>query len=275
MMAPAVEGDHMAGSTRLMRPCRNLLFALIVAVTAFGAARSSLAAGKTYVLAVSWQPAFCETRPEKPECISQTDERFDASNFTLHGLWPQPRSNVYCGVEADLQAIDRAGGWEDLPAPDLTAETRKALDQVMPGVASFLDRHEWVKHGTCHANSAEVYFSDSLRLLSELNASPVRTVFSAGIGRVLSAQTIRERFDEAFGPGAGRRVEVICRRVGIRRLIVELKISLAGPIAPGRGLQALLDQAPETSAGCAAGIVDRVGTGLSDPPSSTPVSPTR
>ena len=192
----------------------------------------------------------------------------------MHGLWPQPRSNVYCGVEADLQAIDRAGGWEDLPAPDLTAETRVALDRAMPGAMSFLDRHEWVKHGTCHAVSAEVYFSDSLRLLSELNASSVRTAFSAGIGRVLSAQTIRERFDEAFGPGAGRRVEVICRRVGIRRLIVELKISLAGPIAPDRGLRALFEQAPVAQAGCAAGIVDRVGISLSDP-SSTPVSPTQ
>jgi len=48
-----------------------------------------------YVLAVSWQPAFCETRPRLPECRSQTADRFDATNFTLHGLWPRPRSRAY------------------------------------------------------------------------------------------------------------------------------------------------------------------------------------
>ena len=48
--------------------------------------------GREYVLAVSWQPAFCEGHADKPECASQTEARFDASNLTLHGLWPQPRS---------------------------------------------------------------------------------------------------------------------------------------------------------------------------------------
>ena len=49
-----------------------------------------LAAGPAqYVLAVNWQLAFCETRSRLPECRSQTEDRFDASHFTLHGLWPQ------------------------------------------------------------------------------------------------------------------------------------------------------------------------------------------
>ena len=51
-----------------------------------------------YVLAVSWQPAFCEGHADAPECASQTADRFDATHFTLHGLWPQPRSLEYCGV---------------------------------------------------------------------------------------------------------------------------------------------------------------------------------
>ena len=50
------------------------------------------------LLAVSWQPAFCETKPGKPECTSMTTARFDATHLALHGLWPQPRSKAYCGV---------------------------------------------------------------------------------------------------------------------------------------------------------------------------------
>lgn len=242
-------------------PLRALSIAVLVAI-ALTAPRPA-AAGSGFVLAVSWQPAFCETRPDKPECVAQTDERFDASHFTLHGLWPQPYGNIYCGTDAKLRALDEVGAWEQLPAPDLAPSTRAAVDRTMPGSASFLDRHEWVKHGSCHGASAEAYFQDSLRLLAELNESPVRALFADGIGRVLSAGAIRDSFDEAFGRGAGRRVEIVCRRVGIRRLIVEMKIAIGGPILPERDLGALLMQAPEGPVGCTSGIVDRVGTGLS------------
>ena len=44
--------------------------------------------GDDYVLAASWQPSFCETKPDKDECESQTGDRFDATHFAIHGLWP-------------------------------------------------------------------------------------------------------------------------------------------------------------------------------------------
>ncbi|MEQ8813227.1 MAG: ribonuclease T2 [Thalassobaculum sp.] len=221
----------------------------------------SAAAADRYVLAVSWQPAFCETRPEKPECTTQTADRFDAEHFALHGLWPEPRGNAYCGVDARDRASDEAGRWDRLPAIGLTTATREALDRAMPGSRSFLHRHEWIKHGSCYGASPEGYFSDSLRLLAALNGSPVQALFAAGIGRVVTGKAIRERFDEAFGAGAGDRVEILCRRVGARRLIVELRIGLAGP---GPDLAAMLAAAPPRTPGCGGGIVDRVGTGLTD-----------
>ena len=59
------------------------------------------------MLAVTWQPAFCQLHARKPECGSQTSDRFDATHFTLHGLWPQPRAKEYCGVSAALRDLDR------------------------------------------------------------------------------------------------------------------------------------------------------------------------
>lgn len=223
-----------------------------------------VAATDSYVLAISWQPAFCESRPDTPECRSQTAERFDALHFALHGLWPEPRGNVYCGVEPGVRASDEARHWDRLPAIGLTTGTREALERVMPGSRSFLHRHEWIKHGSCYGASPEGYFGDSLRLMAELNGSAVRNLFAAGIGRVVTGRAIRERFDEAFGAGTGDRVEVVCRRVGARRLIAELRVGLVGPIAAGRSLGALLAAAPARAPGCTAGIVDRVGTGLAD-----------
>lgn len=41
----------------------------------------------SYVFALSWQPAFCETHSSKPECKVTDADAYQAGNFTLHGLW--------------------------------------------------------------------------------------------------------------------------------------------------------------------------------------------
>jgi ribonuclease T2 len=215
-----------------------------------------------HVLAASWQPGFCETRPDKTECATQTPDRFDASHFSLHGLWPQPRSNVYCQVAPDIAAADKAGRWEDLPEVALPREIRAELDTVMPGTASFLDRHEWIKHGTCHGGTMEEYYSDSLAVMRDLNASAVRTLFADNIGSTLTSGRIRAAFDEAFGFGAGSRVRVACVTdpSNGRRLIGELTIGLSGDIAGDTSLADLiLAAAPTDDAGCPRGIVDAAG----------------
>jgi ribonuclease T2 len=212
-----------------------------------------------FVLAISWQPAFCETRPNRPECESQTEGRFDAGNFALHGLWPQPRSRDYCGVDARTVSADENGDWADLPEPRLSAELHRELDRVMPGTQSALDRHEWIKHGTCYDGDAEAYFQDSVDMLEAINASQVRDLFDASIGKELSQVAVRAAFNEAFGEGAGDRVRLACVEDGGRRLIGELTIGLTGEIdGPQSFADRIMDARP-TNGGCDGGIVDPVG----------------
>lgn len=217
-------------------------------------------AGPAYVLAISWQPAFCEGSSRKRECRSQTGARFDATHFTLHGLWPQPGTNIYCGVsEAERQAATD-GRWGDLPRLALPLETQRALDEAMPGRQSFLDRYEWVKHGTCYpAREAAAYYRDSLWLLAAINASPVRDLLASNIGREVTASEIRAQFDKAFGPGAGERVRVACRDDGRRRLIAELTIGFRGDLSGGTPVADLILASGPTDMGCPAGTVDPVG----------------
>ncbi len=214
-----------------------------------------------YVLALSWQPAFCETKPGKTECKAQTAAGFDATHFTLHGLWPQPNGNFYCQVAAADKANDNPARWQDLPPVELEPNTRSELDRVMPGTASALDRHEWIKHGTCYGKSQQAYFSDALNLTRAANASPVRDLFTQNIGRDLTSGQIRAAFDSAFGPGAGERVRVSCVKdpSSGRRLIGELTLGLAGPIGPNSSLsELLLASVPTNNAGCPKGIVDPI-----------------
>lgn len=211
------------------------------------------------LLAVSWQPAFCETRPDKSECRSQHEARFDASHFTLHGLWPQPRSNVYCGVSSREKNDDKNRRWDRLPLLDLTAVTRTELNKVMPGTASYLHRHEWIKHGTCYSEEEEVYYKDSLRMMAALNASEVQALFVANVGQNVRTSDIHEAFERSFGPGSARRVQVSCKNDSGRNLITELKIHLAGPLTESTSFSDAIGAGETTSAGCSGGIVDPVG----------------
>lgn len=207
------------------------------------------------VLAASWQPAFCEGHRRTSECRSQTAERFDGSHFALHGLWPQPRGNIYCGASGRDEAAGRAGRWDRLPAVRLGAATRTRLERVMPGTLSHLERHEWIKHGTCYGETPAEYFEDSLQLMAELNASAVRDLFARRIGRQVSLREVRAAFDRAFGQGAGRRVEMICER----GLIAELRIHLRGEITAATTLAGLLAAAPSAGESCSRGEVDAAG----------------
>lgn len=211
------------------------------------------------VLAVSWQPAFCETKPDKVECRTQTTDRFDASNFTLHGLWPQPRRMAYCNVGKSDIAHDKDGRWDQLPEVSLEPPTRTELDKVMPGTQSKLDRHEWTKHGTCYSPTPEEYFSESLALMRALNGSAVRELFASRVGQQLTFDEIRKAFDQSFGEGAGLRVRMQCARSNGRLIISELTIGLSGDITPETSLANLMAAATPTKTECPGGLVDAVG----------------
>jgi len=208
------------------------------------------------ILAASWQPAFCEGARDRPECASQGRNRFDADHFSLHGLWPRDQ---YCGVSAAQRERDEDSRWSALPAVELDPATRHLLDEVMPGTRSLLERHEWIKHGTCFSDEPGPYFATSILLLAALNASPVRELFATSIGKTLSRDEIRGAFDSAFGPGAGNRVRIACEDDGRRSIITELTIGLYGTPGQTPNLGKLIRAANPTDGGCLGGIVDAVG----------------
>ncbi len=217
-----------------------------------------------FLLALSWQPSFCETKPNKPECQSQTGDRFDASHLVLHGLWPQPETNTYCGVSQKLIQLDKASRWSELPELDLSRQTRTALAERMPGVASNLHRHEWYKHGTCYSNTPEEYFQEAIALLDQINRSEVQQLLTNNINFLLTNTEIRSQFDQAFGVGSGEKVEVKCAQdidEDKEIMVVELWLNLRGKIEPNTPIQTLLRAAPRAAQGCRQGEIDPAGFG--------------
>ena len=215
------------------------------------------------LLALSWQPAFCETRPAKIECEALNGGMLPVSTrqLSIHGLWPQPRGNDYCGVDASVEALDKSRAWERLPAPELSTETADELAVAMPGVASFLHHHEWIKHGTCYrgAGGADEYYADTLHLTNAINTSAVVELLSSRVGQEVTGEEIRSAFDEAFGPGTGKSVHIKCTTDGSRVILTELWINLTGVITPDKDLGTLMSTAPEARRGCSRVLIDSAG----------------
>lgn len=214
-----------------------------------------------YVLAFSWQPAFCETAPSKPECKSQTATRYDAEHFSLHGLWPQPGSNVYCGVSEDEIAKDKKGRWRELDVPRIDEVLWQDVKRIMPGIQSSLHKHEWLKHGTCSGVEIDEYYAQSVWLVEAINGSALQKLFAANLGRTLKGSDIRAAFSQAFGAEAGDRLRISCNRDADsnRQLIVELTLGLADLFEANADLPALIAAAPKTDPGCPSGLVDLAG----------------
>ena len=205
------------------------------------------------VLALSWQNAFCETHRNKKECRRRFWGGRSDNRFTLHGLWPQPREKVYCGVSRDLVALDKRGQWSRLPEPKLSKKTYRSLKEVMPGVVSYLHRHEWIKHGTCYGADAESYFSHAVALTRRVNDSKVSALFARMVGKRITLQQVRFAVDQSFGKGAGKRVELRCRR----GMVTEIWLHLYGTAKDD--LSTLLHRSRKVRSRCTSGIVDAPG----------------
>lgn len=214
------------------------------------AAAGASTARATYVLALSWEPAFCRGHEDKPEC-----QAANASSLSLHGLWPQPRGRAYCNVDRALVQADHDHDWNRLPEPQMDAATRQRLAAVMPGVQSNLQRHEWIVHGTCSGLTADAYFNRAADLAEQVNASAVPAAFAGSAGRVLSSDAIRAAFDQAFGAGAGARVTVLCQGKAGGRAVTELDIALAGDVTGSAPIADVIGAAAPVPPSCPGGVV--------------------
>lgn len=204
------------------------------------------------ILALSWHNAFCQTHQYKKECRRSMFSRYKESHFVLHGLWPQPKNNLYCNVERKLITLDKHKQWNRLPALSLSRETMEGLSYYMPGFDSYLHRHEWIKHGTCYGTDAQRYYSDVLSLMGQFEKSRVNAFFAKNRGKSVTLAQVRHFFDRNFGSGTGKRVEMRCKK----GLLTEIWLHLG---SGSDDLATLLKRGNQIRSQCKQGHVDRAG----------------
>ncbi|MEW5756551.1 MAG: ribonuclease T [Pseudomonadota bacterium] len=199
-----------------------------------------------HVLALSWQPGFCETNRRKPECRDNT-ENPPAYEFSLHGLWPNKDScgtrYGYCGP---VKSSDK--GFCNLPPVPLAPATQAALAQVMPSAeaGSCLERHEWHKHGTCQTQwDADEYYRLSIRLTEEFNHPALVAFIRDHYGATVEVKDFHQTVDEAFGKEASKRLRLGCKKGNL----VDVYLALPAVIPATETLPRLIQDAESVDHG--------------------------
>lgn len=197
----------------------------------------------SYVLALSWQPGFCQTygyEAGKPECLKLPANSFQASHMVLHGLWP---NQAICGQHYGFCGVQEKMHHCDYPTVDLNPEVAQSLRQMMPSYAagSCLERHEWNKHGSCQILSSDNYFSLAIRLSHDANQTPLGQFLHEHRGETVKRERLRELVRESFGKNTSRKVYLGCKN----GMLVDIYFQLPVLIPPNESLKTLVNQAPD------------------------------
>ena len=203
----------------------------------------------SYVLALSWQPAFCETHRDKRECRIDQPTVYQARNFVLHGLWP---NKTECGINYDYcgEVKTKPSEFCDYPPLELYTDVRGELEKVMPSAeaGSCLQRHEWFKHGTCQTHwSIDQYFEQAIDLTRQFNESGVGYFMARNLGKEVTEDAFFEKVDCALGEGAHERLQLNCQNGNL----VDVYINLPTSIGQNQALGELVSQAkPNAKSSC-------------------------
>ena len=201
------------------------------------------------VLVLSWHNTFCETHSNKKECRRDGG---DAKNrLVLHGLWPQPRNNVYCGVSEDIIKKDKYKMWNALPPLKLSKEVKELMQEYMPGSQSNLQRHEYYKHGSCYSKDANKYFLDALTMTKTVD-STLGEYFRANVGKKVKAINAKRVAIKLIDKDIKNKIAFKCKG----RVLNEVWISLKGQ---GSNLKELIKNAKPIRSNCTEFIIDAPG----------------
>ncbi|MGF1727282.1 ribonuclease T2 family protein [Photobacterium nomapromontoriensis] len=191
----------------------------------------------SYVLAVSWQPGFCEHgkfKTNKPECAAIKNAQRPVHNLTLHGLWPNRRQ---CGIQYGYCRPDNK--------MELSQSTIETIAPWMPNFYYQTDfgQYQWKKHGSCQSRPDDEYFLLATNLVKQVDSSPIGDYIKGHIGRTISIANFEKNMVQALGQQATKRIQLSCLK---GRYLQEIRFNLAEDFEKSPSLRAKLEAGPQS-----------------------------
>lgn len=240
--------------------CRDILRTAVF-LLGLTVAAPALAENSTYVLALFWQPTTCIKiqGADEGEC-----HPIAAGGLALHGLWPnadrngdgrQDADDDYClppAERARVIALDKAQ-WDfpKLPPIPLSDDLRADLARAMRGM-SHLDRHEWLKHGTCSGFDAERYFAAAVALTDVVAETDLGRLIVDHAGKEVARRDLLQAFSMEFGKGSERALQLLCRKYDAKAHLTEIRLRLRTDAVEAPLKRASLDMTKTTKGNCPA-----------------------
>ncbi|CAI9096596.1 OLC1v1032781C1 [Oldenlandia corymbosa var. corymbosa] len=111
-----------------------------------------------------WPGSYCDTK--RSCCYPATGK--PATDFTIHGLWPQYNNNTY------PSSCNQRSQFDETKVSDLISRMEKSWPTFNCGKKSTNTKfwtHEWTKHGTCSETVLDqhAYFAAALNIKDKVN----------------------------------------------------------------------------------------------------------
>jgi ribonuclease T2 len=198
----------------------------------------------SYLLAITWQPGFCEHvkyNGKKPECDAMNSGALQAKNLNLHGLWPNKKE---CGTNY---------GSCDGEQFSLKQET---IDKVAPWMPNFFyertfGAYEWNKHGKCQALPPDAYFMKAVAAVRVVNDSEVGKIVLGSVGKSFRVDDFFDRVKARYGAQVAGSITLVCTQ---RKYLQEIRVSLPLEFSTDKELPQLVGNASPAATravGCA------------------------
>ncbi|MET0319753.1 MAG: ribonuclease I [Duganella sp.] len=198
----------------------------------------------SYVLAVTWQPGFCEHYPyqgKKPECDAMNGGKLAAKTLSLHGLWPNKKE---CGT--------RYGSCQG----QQFALSKDTIEKVAPWMPNFyyertFGAYEWNKHGKCQSLSPDDYFIKAVSAVRVVNDSEVGQIILANVGKSMRVDDFFARVKTRYGAKVADSLTLVCSD---RKYLQEIRVALPLEFGVDADLPRMVGNAqpaPARQQGCA------------------------
>ncbi len=181
-----------------------------------------------YLLAASWQPGFCISHADKPECKNLVGT-YAATNLDLHGLWPNDYDGshpFYCGVPQSQINLDSPATWCSMASYGVSSTTMNNLAMYMPGVQSCLDKHEWYKHGSCANLTPDTYWNTANGMIARLNTTSFSNFIRSNIGKYVSRTQLLTAFNNSQGANSSSALALQCKKTNNISYLTEVWINV-------------------------------------------------